>query len=113
MNVRIYLALQEIADGRVQFRRWSPDIPYLPNGDGQNARQTIDAHLWIQRMVYKCAKEGITPPVKWVDGRPTITDDFLQKIRPFEVVEMPDTEETDLLTGLRDAGIEHSRFVGA
>lgn len=45
MSTRIYLALQVFADGRVMFRRWSPDAEVVPGGQYQ--RQNIDAFRWL------------------------------------------------------------------
>jgi hypothetical protein len=46
MTIRIFLALQEFADGRVMFRRYSPDVEgHLPGGTFQ--RQTIQAFGWL------------------------------------------------------------------
>ena len=109
MKIRIYLALQEMVDGRVQFRRWSPDMPGVPAG-GLNAKQTMAAHLWMQRMVYRCAKDGVTPAVKWEEPM-CVSEWFFLKVPPFEVAEA-ETEETLFVDDLREAGFESARFVG-
>lgn len=108
-TVRIYLTLQEFANGEVNFRKWSPDCPRnLPGGHYQ--KQTIDAHLWIQRMVFRCARDGLTPVVKWNDPL-KFTDDFLKKIPPFEVLQMDGTEEMNFMGELRQAGFEQANFI--
>lgn len=108
MNVRIYLALQEFANGEVNFRKWSPDCPRnLPGGPYQ--KQSMDAHLWVQRMVYRCAKEGVPPVLKWEEPL-QVTDDFLKKVPPFQVTQMEATEEMDFMGELRDAGFTEARF---
>ena len=109
MKVRIYLALQKIEDGRVQFRRWSPDMPGVPVG-GVFAKQTMEAHLWMQRMVYRCARDIIKPVVNWEEPLP-VSDSFIAKVPPFEILDMPDTEETLFVDELRQAGFEDARFV--
>ena len=109
-KARIYLSLQEIEGGKVQFRKWSPDCPRnLPGGPFEP--QSLDAHLWIQRMVFRCARAGYTPIVKWQEPI-SVTDDFLRLIPPFAVVEMPDTEEMEFLGHAREAGFDEARFVG-
>jgi len=108
-NIRIYLALQEIENGKVNFRKWSPDCPRnLPGGPFQ--QQSIGAHLWIQRMVFRCARDGVLPVVKWDDPL-KFTDDFLKKIPPFEVVSMESTEEMDFMDELRQGGFEQANFI--
>lgn len=108
MKVRIYLALQEMVDGRVQFRRWSPDMPGVPVG-GLNTKQTLDAHLWIQRMVYRCAKDVIKPAVQWEEPM-IVPDVFFTRVPPFEVLET-ETEETLFMDDLRQNGFDEARFV--
>jgi hypothetical protein len=46
-GVNIYLALQVFSDGRVMFRRWSPDCQtvHIPGGTFQ--KQTIEAFRWL------------------------------------------------------------------
>lgn len=108
-KVRVFLALQEFSNGEVNFRRWSPDCPRnIPGGPYE--KQTIDAHLWLQRMVFRCARDGLTPIVKWQE---TIhaTDDFLKTVPPFSVLEIPDTEETQFLGNFRGNGFAQARFV--
>lgn len=109
MKVRIYLALQEMVDGRVQFRRWSPDMPGVPAG-GLNEKQTLQAHLWVQRMVWVCAKNDIKPMVTWEEPM-SVSDAFFRMVRPFDIVEA-ETEETLFVDELREAGFENARFVG-
>ena len=109
MKIRIYLALQEMVDGRVQFRRWSPDMPGVPAG-GLNEKQTKEAHLWIQRMVWVCAKNDIKPMVMWEEPM-SVLDSFFKMVRPFDIVEA-ETEETLFVEELRQAGFEDARFVG-
>lgn len=108
-RVRIYLAIEEVEEGLVAFRRWSPDMPGIPFG-GEYAQQSIDAHLWIQRMVYRCARDIIKPVVNWETPLP-VTDAFLRKVPPFEVLDAPETEETQFVEGLRQNGFEDARFV--
>lgn len=108
-GVRIYIALQEFANGEVNFRKWSPDCPRnLPGGPYQ--KQTIDAHLWIQRMVFRCAKEGISPVVRWADPL-SVSDEFLRKIPPFDVMKVESSEEMEFLGSLRQGGFDDARFV--
>jgi hypothetical protein len=108
MKARIYLCLQEIQDGRVQFRSWSPDITNVPGE--VFVKQGMDAHLWIQRMVYRCAKAGIKPLVKWEEPLP-VTQEFLKLQPPFRVEEIHDPEAEDYLRVLRENGFEDASFV--
>lgn len=48
--IRVYLAEQVIADGRVQYRRWSPDCDGVPPGGAFQA-QTDSARAWMQQQI--------------------------------------------------------------
>ncbi len=59
--MRIYLALQQFVDGRVMFRRWSPDCEGVPPG-GAYQKQTPEAVAWFNRVLYPDAtRPGIDP----------------------------------------------------
>jgi len=63
--MRIYLALQQFVDGRVMFRRWSPDCEGVPPG-GAFQKQTPEAVAWFNRAL-----------------DPSETSEFIE---PFEVI---------------------------
>lgn len=46
MNINIYLAIQKFKDGRVMYRRWSPQLKSAYLG-GAFHPQTVDATEWL------------------------------------------------------------------
>ena len=72
-TVRVYLARQRFKDGRVMLRRWSPDVPGVPEG-GLYQAQTKPARDWI-------ARAGAP---RWRDDKPQTVP---MGMEPFEVLE--------------------------
>ena len=66
-RLRVYLALQKFADGRVMYRRWSPDGD-VPGGPFE--ARTEEAKSWIARAggpVWKGARTKVpgVPPFRF------------------------------------------------
>ena len=59
--MRVYLALQQFVDGRVMFRRWSPDCEGVPPG-GAFQKQTPEAVAWFNHALYPDAVSEIIEP---------------------------------------------------
>jgi len=64
--MRIYLALQQFVDGRVMFRRWSPDCEGVPPG-GAFQKQTPEAVAWFNRALDPNATSEVIQPFEVID----------------------------------------------
>jgi hypothetical protein len=56
--MRIYLALQVFKDGRIMFRRWTPDNASGAPSGGAFQAQTLDAFQWLH-----CAGMPVWPEI--------------------------------------------------
>lgn len=74
--IRIYLALQEFDDGRVMFRRWSPDSETIPGGHFQ--KQTLQAFQWLMEQSWNFPDFPQWPH--------EFTHEDVEKVAPFEVL---------------------------
>lgn len=78
--IRVYLAEQVIADGRVQYRRWSPDCDGIPPYGGAFQAQTDSAHEWMQEQL---ERYGSVPtwPIRLLNNGVDLPE-------PFEVIDV-------------------------
>ena len=67
---KIYLTLQVFKDGRVMFRRWSPDAEAGTPPGGLYQTQTLDAFQWLH-----FAGMPVWPEIP-----------SLEHVQPFEVI---------------------------
>lgn len=75
--IRVYLVLQEFEDGRVMFRRVSPDIDGVPPG-GAFQKQSLDAFRWFLEQAWNFPEFPIWPFELPLDS--------IEFIPPFEVI---------------------------
>lgn len=78
--MRIYLALQQYADGRVAFRRWSLDPGPIPGGHFQ--QQNMDAYSWFLEQAWNFKRFPF-----WTEDYPGFqTEETMANVEPFELI---------------------------
>ena len=78
--IRVYLALQEFIDGRIAFRRWSPDTEKLIGGVYQ--KQDIRSFRWFLEQSWNFTKFPI-----WSENYPyEMNQESMAKVEPFEII---------------------------